>query len=215
MENSAKQGTRGKIAGVVLAGGLARRMGGRTKACIRLGDGMLIEHVIARLAPQVGPLLINANADHATLERLGHPVLGDIIPGHAGPLAGILTGMRWAQKDVPQARWLLSVAVDTPFFPPDLAARLFETANAQNAKVVRACSGERAHPVFALWDIALADDLEKAMTQENIRKIDIFTARHALAEASWPITPFDPFFNINRPEDMNAAERILALLDSC
>ena len=214
MTKTQEHPAREAVAGVILAGGLARRMGGEPKALIRLGGRMLIEHVIERLSPQVDHVLINANADHETLKRLGYPVLEDVLPGHAGPLAGVLTGMRWAAQQAPQARWLVSVAVDTPFFPHDLVARLLAAAETSKARIVRACSGGRAHPVFALWDIALAEDLEKAMRDDAMRKIDRYTARHAMAEVTWPDAPFDPFFNINRPDDLKQAAHILTAQDS-
>jgi molybdopterin-guanine dinucleotide biosynthesis protein A len=202
---------RSEIAGVILAGGLARRMEGRSKALLDLGGRPLISRVIERLKPQVASILLNANADLERLAGFGLPVRADVIPGHAGPLAGILTGLRWARETSPAARWLLSVAVDTPFFPADLAIRL-HAACRQGADLACAASGGRRHPVFGLWPLSIADDLERALTREDLRKIDRFTSRYRLAVVDFPVEEgCDPFFNINHPEDLRKAETLLAL----
>lgn len=202
------------VAGVVLAGGLGRRMGGGDK-CLRLLAGRpLIAHVIARARPQVAALLLNVNdADSAAaLEGFGLPIAPDVVAGFAGPLAGILTAMRWAQAQAPACRWLASFAADTPFFPLDLVVRLRTAVAEGGAEIACAASSGRSHPVFALWQVALADALERALTLENIRKIDAWTARYAVQAVSFGgAVDDDPFFNVNTPDDLTrAAERFAA-----
>ncbi len=200
-----------EVVAVILAGGLARRMGGRPKALLELGGKPLVAHAIARLRPQVSAMLINANADHDALMVHGLPVMADVVPGHAGPLAGILTGLRWAQTSHPHARWLLSVAVDTPFFPLTLAADMRTAIIREKADLACAASGGRHHPVFGLWPLHLADALEEALVREDLRKIDRFTARHRLAVVDYPVEgDCDPFFNINRPKDLQKAAALMA-----
>ncbi|VUX48099.1 Molybdenum cofactor guanylyltransferase [Candidatus Defluviicoccus seviourii] len=206
------------VAGVVLAGGLGRRMGDGDKCLRPLGGQPLIAHVIARARPQVATLLLNVNdsASAAELSRFGLPIAPDVVTGFAGPLAGILTAMRWAQASAPSCRWLASFAADTPFLPLDLVERLraavADDSARDGAAIACAASGGRSHPVIALWPVALADDLEAAVTVENIRKIDAWTARYAVRHVSFAIEAGDdPFFNVNTPQDLTrAAERLTA-----
>ncbi len=201
------QGARADVAGVILAGGLARRMGGRPKALIELDGKPLAAHALERLAPQAGAVALNANADGERLAALGAPVIRDTVEGFAGPLAGVLAGMLWARKAAPEARWLVSVAVDTPFFPADLAARFIEAVTESDAQMAVAASNGRAHPVFGLWPIAMAEELQAALVGEGLRKIDLFTARYRLVQVDFGHGRADPFFNINRPEDLQQAQR--------
>ncbi len=205
--NPAPQGAREDVAGVILAGGLARRMGGRSKALIELDGKPLAAHALARLAPQVDVVALNANADGEQLAALGAPVIRDTVEGFAGPLAGVLAGMLWARKAAPGARWLVSAAVDTPFFPPDLAARFIEAVTEHGAQMAVATSNGRAHPVFGLWPIAMAEELQAALVGEGLRKIDLFTARYRLVQVDFGNGRADPFFNINRPDDLRQAKR--------
>ena len=163
-------------AGVILAGGLARRMGGRPKALIRLRGRSLLALAIERALPQVGALAVNANADAGAHAAFGLPVLPDPVAGFPGPLAGILAGMRWAAAA--GREWLASFPCDAPLFPERLVADLSDAA-AGGADVVWAASGGRAHPVFALWRTALADDLMEALEGEGVRKVDRWTATTA------------------------------------
>lgn len=140
----------GDIAGVLLAGGLARRMGGGDKPLKMLGGRPILDHVIRRAQPQVSDLLLNVNGDAARFASYGLPMAGDVIDGHAGPLAGILTGMEWAAQHHPQAAWLASFATDAPFFPEDLVTRLRAAITAEDADMACAMSAGRTHPVFAL-----------------------------------------------------------------
>jgi len=197
------------IAGVVLAGGLARRMGGGDKALLELGGRPILAHVIERLEPQVGSMVINANGDPARFAAYGLPVAADPVDGFAGPLAGVLAGFDWARDNLPGAEWIVTVASDTPFFPSDLVARMAGAVEAEGAEMACAASGGRHHPVFGLWPVRLAEDLRRAMIDEDIRKVDIWTARYQLAVAEFGTDPFDPFFNANRPEDLEKARSLL------
>jgi molybdopterin-guanine dinucleotide biosynthesis protein A len=197
------------VLGVLLAGGQARRMGGGDKSLRRLGERTILEHVIERARPQVAALVLNANGDPARFAGFGLPVAADVVEGFAGPLAGVLTGMEWARLNRPATAWIATIATDTPFFPKDLVARMRQAV--EGADLACASSAGRAHPVFGLWPVRLADDLRRAMTAEAIRKVDVWTARHRLVEVDFPADPVDPFFNANRPEDLAEAERLLRL----
>ncbi len=197
------------VLGVLLAGGQARRMGGGDK-CLRLLAGQpLLDRIVARIRPQVSGLLLNANGDPARFAATGLPVAADAVPGYAGPLAGVLTGMEWAVAHAPDCPWILTVPTDAPFLPMDLAARLLESAEAEGADMACAVSDGRTHPVVGLWPVRLASALRRAMTAEDIRKVDLWTGRYRLASAAWPADPVDPFFNANRPDDLAAAEAII------
>ncbi len=198
--------TGGTVVGVLLAGGRARRMGGGDKCLRLLGGRPLLEHVILRARPQVTALVLNANGDPARFAAFGLPVVADGIAGFAGPLAGVLAGIDWALAEVPGARWIVTFATDTPFFPQDLVARLCRAVAGGRADLACASSGGRAHPVFGLWPVALREELDRAMRREGLRKIDLFTARYRLAVVDWPVGDVDPFFNVNRAEDLHAAE---------
>jgi molybdenum cofactor guanylyltransferase len=195
--------------GVLLAGGLARRMGGGDKCLQQLGGKSLLAHSIENAQGQVSPLIINAAGDPSRFAEFGLPVVADVIEGFAGPLAGVLTGMEWAKENVPDAEWIVTFPTDAPFFPKDLVGRLLDAVVGLGAEIVSARSNDRTHPVFALWPIRLADELRKAMIEEDMRKIDRWTARYNIIHVDWPIEPFDPFFNINRPEDLARAEELL------
>jgi len=186
-------------------------MGGGDKCLRELGGRTLLARVIERAAPQVERLVLNANGDPERFSSFDLPVEADHVSGFAGPLAGILTGMEWAREHAPGCDWLVSFATDTPLFPTDLVARLQEVQRREAADIVCAASGGRDHPVFALWPIRLAAALRAAMLEEDIRKVDVFTARYRLARASWDSVPFDPFFNANRPDDWARAEALLTM----
>jgi molybdopterin-guanine dinucleotide biosynthesis protein A len=185
-------------------------MGGGDKCLRPFAGATILDRILARLRPQVSSIAINANGDAARFARFGLPVLADTVEGFAGPLAGILAGMRWAAAAQPSATHMLSVASDAPFFPADLAARLLSGAGAAGTPLACAASAGQAHPVFGLWPVALADDLERAMREEGLRKVDAWTSRHGCAEIGFPLAGgIDPFFNVNRPDDLAAAEALL------
>jgi molybdenum cofactor guanylyltransferase len=196
--------------GLVLAGGLARRMGGGDKARIRIGGTTILERVLERLAPQCGQIIINANGDPARFADTGLTVVADSVPGFAGPLAGILAGLDWAAAHLPRATWLVSVPGDCPFLPKDLVSRLHGARIAAGAALACARSGTQTHPVVGLWPVSLREDLRHALVDEDMRKIDLWTARHGIASADWPATPIDPFFNVNTKDDAAQAETLAA-----
>jgi molybdopterin-guanine dinucleotide biosynthesis protein A len=199
-----------KIAGIVLAGGQSRRMGGGDK-CLRLLAGKpILAHIIERARPQVAALALSANGDPARFAGFDLPVVADSIADFAGPLAGVLAGLDWLAARNNGIEWLMSVPGDCPFLPDDLVERLHQARRQMGAGVPLACarSGEWRHPVVALWPLALRQDLRKALVEEDLRKIEIFTARHGVAIADWPADPIDPFFNVNTPEDAAKAEHI-------
>lgn len=199
------------VVGVLLAGGRSRRMGGGDK-CLKVVAGRpLLAHAIARAAPQVERLVINANGDPTRFSSFGLAVVADGVSGFAGPLAGVLAGLDWAAAHASDCRHVATFATDAPFFPTDLVARLSE-AVARGADLACAASGGRTHPVFGLWPLRLRDDLRHAMCAEDVRKVDVWTARHRLAEVAFDRADYDPFFNANRPEDIMRAEAILARL---
>jgi molybdopterin-guanine dinucleotide biosynthesis protein A len=204
--------------GVVLAGGQATRMGGGDKGLLTLGSQTLLSQVISRLSPQVSDLVLNANGDPSRFADFGLPVVADSIQGHPGPLAGVLAGLDWAAEQ--GADMVVSVAADTPFFPCDLVPRLQMASEGQAHPLVLAAtrgdaqtksksrSGLIRHPTFGLWPVALRDDLRAALS-EGLKKVVLWTDRHDGREALFPTTPFDPFFNVNTPEDLAQAEALL------
>ncbi len=196
--------------GLILAGGLARRMGGGDKARIKIGGLTILQRVLDCIAPQCSGVIINANGDPARFADIGLPVIADSVPDFAGPLAGILAGLDWAAANAPQTEWLLSVPGDCPFLPKNLVARLHEARLAAGTPLACARSGDWRHPVVALWPVALREDFRRALVDEDLHKIEIWTARHGVAIADWPAAPVDPFFNVNTPEDAARAEQIAA-----
>ena len=202
------------VTGVLLAGGRAKRMGGGDKGLRALGGRTIMDYIVERVRPQVAVLLINANGDPGRFSGYGLPVIADVISdesgGFAGPLAGVLTGMEWAAANLPQCPWGATFACDAPFAPSDLVARFVAAVEEEGAAMACAASRGRAHPVFGLWPVALAAELRQAMSEEDIRKIDRWTARYNLIEVDFAADPFDPFFNINAPENLTEAERLLS-----
>jgi len=196
----------------LLAGGLARRMGGGDKPMRRIGRRTILERVIARLKPQCDGLILNANGDPARFAAFGLPVIADTVADFPGPLAGILASLDWVAANRPEISWVLSAAADCPFLPRDLVSRLHRARVAENAQLAVAASGGQSHPVIGLWSVGLREELRHALVVEDIRKIDRWTARYRLATVTWPTEPLDPFFNANTMDDIAEAER-LAVLD--
>lgn len=198
--------------GVILAGGLATRMGGGDKGMLVLNGQSLMSRVIDRLLPQVAEVAINANGDAARFDRFGLPVVSDSIDGFAGPLAGVLAGLDWAATK--GADHIVTAAADTPFFPADLAARLLMAAEDAEVTLALAASphperGLLRQPTFGLWPVALRDDLRAALN-DGVRKVVIWTDRHSAALAPFAVDRFDPFFNVNTPADMKMAETLIS-----
>jgi len=194
--------------GLVLAGGLARRMGGGDKSLLTIGGKAILKRVLERLAPQCKGIILNANGDPARFSRFGLPVVADEIPDFAGPLAGILAGLNWAAEHAGGIDWVASAPGDCPFLPTNLVRRLHAARLEAGERLACARSGDWRHPVVGLWPVDLREDLRRALTQEGLHKIEIWTARHGVAIAEWPDRPVDPFFNVNHPEDLAEAERI-------
>lgn len=197
--------------GVILAGGLARRMGGGDKGLLPLGRRSLLAHVVDRLEPQVAGLALNANGDAARFDGYGLPVLADSIDGFVGPLAGVLAGLDWAAAQ--GATCIVTAAADTPFFPCDLVPRLLMAAEGMDRPLVLAATpdarrGRLRHPTFGLWPVALRDDLRAAL-EGGLRKVVLWSDRHAGREALFAVDGVDPFFNVNTPEDLALAEQLL------
>ena len=196
-------------AGIILAGGLSRRMGGGDKGLLALGGETLLARVIARLEPQVAEIALNANGDTARFEGFGLPVIADSVAEYPGPLAGVLAGMDWAAAR--GHTHIVTAAADTPFFPCDLVPRLMLAS--ENAPIALAATpdpkrGMARHPTFGLWPVDLRDDLRAALGN-GVRKVVAWTDKHGTAVAEFSATPVDPFFNVNTPEDMARAEGLL------
>lgn len=200
-----------KIPGVLLAGGLARRMGGGDKPMRQIGGRTILERVIARLQPQCDGLLLNANGDPARFAGFGLPVIPDSVENFPGPLAGILAALDWVANNQPEISVVLSAAADCPFLPRDLVARLHQALVGEQAQLAVAASDGQPHPVIGLWSVALRGELRHALVMEDIRKVDLWTARYRLATVNWRATPLDPFFNANTVDDLTEAERLAAL----
>ena len=194
--------------GLVLAGGLARRMGGGDKALIEIGGVAILDRVLARLRPACAGIVLNANGDPARFARFGLPVVPDSVPDFAGPLAGILAGLDWAVTHAPEIAWIVSAPGDCPFLPHDLVARLHDARQRAGTPLACARSGDWRHPVAGLWPVALRENLRHALIDEGLHKIEVWTARHGIALAEWPDQPIDPFFNVNTPQDAAQAERL-------
>ena len=197
--------------GVLLAGGLARRMGGGDKPMRQIAGRTILDRVITRLEPQCQGLILNANGDPARFASFGLPVIADTVKNFPGPLAGILAALDWAAANRPDVEFMLSAAADCPFLPRDLVARLHRTRAEQNAQLAVAASAGQAHPVIGLWSVLLREELRRALVVEDMRKIDRWTARYRLATVTWPTQPLDPFFNANTMDDIAAAERLAGL----
>jgi molybdopterin-guanine dinucleotide biosynthesis protein A len=200
-----------KIPGVLLAGGLARRMGGGDKPMREIAGRPLLDRVIARLAPQCDGLILNANGDPTRFAAFRLPVIPDDVADFPGPLAGILAALDWMAEHRPDVELMLSAAADCPFLPRDLVARLHDALSADNAQLAVAASGGQMHPVIGLWRVSLRHELRHALVAEDIRQVGRWTARYRLATATWPTTPLDPFFNANTKDDIVDAERLAQL----
>jgi molybdopterin-guanine dinucleotide biosynthesis protein A len=196
------------IAGVILAGGQATRMGGGDKGLRMVGGQTLLAHVLDRLRPQVDAIVLNANGDPARFSEWGLPVVADSLPDWPGPLAGVLAGMDWAASIGAEA--VVSVAADTPFFPRDLVAQLQASAGPSGLALAATREGGKLYrqPTFGLWPVALRDDLRAALLG-GLRKVVLWTDSHGAGTAEFGTDPFDPFFNINTPDDIAIAETLV------
>lgn len=201
------------IVGLLLAGGQSRRMGGGDKGLLDLADKPMLRHVIDRLKPQVGQLVLNANGDPSRFAPFNLPVIADSLDGFQGPLAGVLAGLQWSAANAPEASHVVSVSTDAPFIPEDLVARLRSAVEQGGKPIALAASGGHLHPVIGLWPVALADDLEQAL-KAGTRKVLAWTDRHGAAAVNFDHIQvsdqeIDPFFNANTPEELDEARRLL------
>ncbi len=202
------------VVGVVLAGGLSRRMGGGDKGLRDLAGRPMLAHVIDRLAPQVGRLILNANGDPGRFAAFGLAVVPDTVGGFAGPLAGVLAGMRWAVANAPQARWIATAPGDAPLLPHDFVQRLASAVADKDRGIALAESGGRLHPVGGLWPVALADDLEAALATGVRKVLDWADSRRVVpvpfASVRIGGVEADPFLNANTPDELRALRDLLA-----
>ncbi len=197
------------VVGVILAGGLSRRMGGGDKGLLSIAGKPMLSWVIERVTPQVETVILNANGDEGRFAECGLPVVADRITGYAGPLAGILTGMEWAAEHRPDCAWIATFPSDAPLIPTDMVAHLLPGRGEDDLEIGCAMSQGRTHPVCAVWRVSLAADLRTAMEGEGMRKIDAWTARHRIKHVDFAADPVDPFFNVNTKEDLDTAEQLL------
>ncbi|PZV34358.1 molybdenum cofactor guanylyltransferase MobA [Mesorhizobium kowhaii] len=201
------------VAGIILAGGQSRRMGGGDKSLLPLGGGCVLDQVVSRFGPQIDRLALSANGDPSRFSRFGLPVLADTVTGFAGPLAGILTGLEWAAANT-ACTAIVTAAGDTPFLPLDLVERLAAAADQRSGSIAVACSAGKRHPTFALWPMDCRGALRHFLVDEDIRRVSAFIDRDDFVEVEFPVPqsagqPVDPFFNINEPDDLVQAERLL------
>ena len=195
--------------GVILAGGLSRRMGGGNKSLLVFEGLTLLEHVARRLAPQCESVIINANSALPRFKNMPFPVVPDSIAGSLGPLAGILTALEWTATHRPGIEWIASIPGDTPFIPLDLVPQLHEARHKAERPLACASSGSQVHFAAGLWPVSLRQDLRQALLEKGMRSVRDWAGLHGYAEAPWPVEPVDPFFNINTPDDW-AEAKVLA-----
>lgn len=200
------------VVGIILAGGLARRMGGGDKCLLPLAGKTLLQRTIDRAQPQVEQLLLNANGNSLRFARTRLPVVADVYPNNLGPLAGIHAGFTWMQANAPQAEWLVSFASDTPFFPADLVQTLVDAAQTSSSKLVVAVSKLRVHPVFSLWHISLKEQIEVQLDGGETPRLQDWMTAQKPTQVEFNADAYDPFFNINTPQDLYAAEPMSALV---
>lgn len=200
------------ILGVILAGGLARRMGGGDKCLLPLAGKTLLQRVIERAQPQVGTLLLNANGSSLRFARTRLPVIADTFANNPGALAGVHAGLKWMKTNNPEGEWLVSFASDTPFFPMDLVERLHDAAMSKNSLLVIATSKGRVHPTFALWHASLLEKIEKLLSAGESPRLQEWVDKQDATYVEFSAETYDPFFNINTPQDIYAAEPLAKLV---
>lgn len=200
-----------QIVGAILAGGLSRRFGGGDKCLQLLGGRPILNHIIERAKPQVDQLILNANGELSRFETFGMTTVPDSVTGYAGPLAGILTAMEWVREHQSRVRWVVTFPADAPFVPFDYVEKLLAGVEGEGADLACAASSGRNHPVCGLWDVNFADALHKSLVNDDLRKIDLWTAQYKLSVVNFDASPVDPFFNINRREDLEEAGRRLTI----
>lgn len=201
------------VLGVVLAGGLATRMGGVDKGLLSLGHYQILDEVLRRLSPQVDCVVINANGDPNRFKQYNYPIIADTVEGHLGPLAGVLSAMKYATAK--QKKFVATVAVDTPFFPLDFVDRCLAKALEDRTSIVLAASYNPdrelwiRQPTFGLWDVSLSHALEASL-EDGVRKIIAWTDAMGCSSVNFPNDRknYDPFFNVNTPRDLALAKKV-------
>ncbi len=201
------------VVGVILAGGLARRMGGGDKCLLPLSGKTLLQRTIERAQPQVDELLLNANGNSLRFARTRLPVIADVFAENPGPLAGIHAGLQWLKSNNPNAEWLASFASDTPFFPKDIVAKLLAAAKEHQVQLVVASSNQQIQPIFGLWHASLLGKIEQQLASGKIPRLMDWVSQQSHASVDFAATPYDPFLNINTPQDLYAAESIIPQVD--
>jgi molybdopterin-guanine dinucleotide biosynthesis protein A len=194
-----------KIIGAIIAGGQSSRMGGREKAFLELASKPVILRVIEQFEPQVDQLVINANGDASRFSEFGLDVVPDVLTSLTTPLAGLHAALKFTKGVA--AEVLVTVPSDTPFLPFDLVAKLLEKALVRGAAI--AASGDQEHYIIGAWKTELLDDLELAIAGDNLFRVKDWANRASAQSVVWPVEPYDPFFNVNTPEDLRIAEQIL------
>ena len=201
------------VLGVLLAGGKSSRMGGGDKCLLPLAGAPMLTHVLERLRPQVSELILNANGDPTRFAAFGLPIIEDRLGDHAGPLAGIHAGLEWAIANRPESRFVITAATDTPLFPTNLVAEFLVSLAGGEPRLLVARSEEGVHPIFGLWPVSLVPELERSLSN-GMRKVQAWVREHQAKEIFFPRMEIggrsiDPFFNLNRPEDLAEAEAVL------
>lgn len=200
------------VVGVILAGGLAKRMGGGDKCLLPLAGKTLLQRTVERAQPQVGSLLLNANGNSLRFARTRLPVVPDVFPNNLGPLAGVHAALKRMGNDDPDTEWLASFASDTPFFPTDLVARLLEAATTSKSQLAVASSRNRTHPIFALWHASLLGTIEQQLQTGEAPRLQDWIKQQKVVVVEFAADAYDPFFNINTPQDLYAAEPVVGLV---
>tara|TARA_B100000780_G_C21101645_1_gene444593 strand:- start:253 stop:876 length:624 start_codon:yes stop_codon:yes gene_type:complete len=201
-----------QLVGVILAGGLARRMGGGDKSMLNLGGRRILDYVIEAAQKQLPTFIINANGDTQRFAEFNLPVQADIVPDFVGPLAGVVSAMAWVKQNQASATHIITVAADTPFFPADYVNRMLDLMQLKGQRLACASYQGRSQPVFGLWPVNLFDDLYQALVGDDIRKVDRFTAPYGVADVAFDELNLNPFFNVNTPQDLALGEQRLASL---
>lgn len=201
-----------QVAGVIIAGGKSRRWGGGDKFLVEIEGKSLLQHVADGVRGQVRLLALNVNGPKNEYQELELVVIPDVVKENLGPLSGVLTGLDWVWENLPGVPWVLTVPADAPFLPDDLVRRLLTAVEEGGADMACVSSGGRAHPVIGLWPVALCDRLRSGLLYDDVRKVDIWTSSYKVACPTWSTDPFDPFFNINTHDDLDAAVDLITKL---
>lgn len=196
------------VIGVMLAGGKARRMGGGDKCLLPLTGQTLLQRSLARALPQVTTMLLSANGNSLRFARTRLPVLADSIPGQPGPLAGIYQALLWMRENARNSEWLVSFASDAPFLPEDQLEKL-QAAVSADEQLIIARANDRIQPAFALWHISLLPEIEQVLTSDTQVDLRQWASKHRATFVDFHNPHYDPFFNINTPQDLYAAEAML------